>query len=396
MSFSLLHKTGKVLGFFLFAFVPKFRKRSLSNLALATSLNLSCEEIKRIAKKSLGSLLITSLEYAKLSTIKRIESIVQCINPQQADSLLAKGKGIIFFCAHQANWELFFLEGTSRMPGVAIGQPIANTYLYNWILKIRQQFGGKIISPQQAVKEGLRALKKGAFLGIVGDQGMPETGFSSLFFGRKAFTSPLPALLAYRSSAPLIVATMKRDSGMYQIHYSPALFPDPSKTSEEEVPRLMQEALLLLEESIRQKPEEWLWSHNKWKQQGPKALKRAYRYDAMAIILPSDLETLSKILKALPTFRQIYPQEHITVFAPEGSQIQSSFAAELKFYSCYEQIKTKDYRFKLLFNFTEDKSLSRYFLKLAVFKSVSLSTLEKALPKASLSDQLKQMILYAR
>ena len=112
------------------------------------------------------------------------------------------------------------------MPGVAIGRPIKNKLLYNWVTSIRQKFGGKMIAPQNAIREGLRGLKKGAFLGIVGDQGMPNSGFSSPFFGRNAWTSPIAAILSHRTGSPIMVATTHRSEGKYSIHYSEPIWPN--------------------------------------------------------------------------------------------------------------------------------------------------------------------------
>lgn len=177
---SWLQAMGNTLGLALYYCYPKYRKRALSNISLASDLNLSPDAIVPLTKASLQNLTITFLEYPKLAREKEIRRIVTCENPEIAESILKTGKGIIFFCGHQANWEVLFLEGTNRMAGVAIGRPIKNQYLYRWVISIREKFGGTMIPPPNALKEGLRALKSGKFLGIVGDQGMPNSGFSSL------------------------------------------------------------------------------------------------------------------------------------------------------------------------------------------------------------------------
>ena len=396
LSYKSIHRLGAKLGPLAFMLLSKYRKRTLSNLALASDLHLINQEIPSLAKQSLGSLLTTCLEYGKLSKEKNIKRIVECVNPSKAEEILSTGQGLIFLCAHQANWELFFLEGTSRMSGVAIGQPIKNTYLYNWVLKMRQQFGGKIVLPHQAVKEGLRALKQGKFLGIVGDQGMPGSGFCSLFLGRKAWTSPLPALLSYRSGSPIITATMTRSNGKYFIHYSDPIWPDKSKSMEEEMPTLMAKALSYLEDSIKKVPSEWLWAHNKWKQQLLGKVKKAYRQDSIAIVLPKDLATWTIFSKELNTFREIYPTEFLTIFSP--FPLIASLDVEERLYKEYEEIKVCDYRFKLLFNLTEEKSLSTYFYHLSAVKVADLKTLSRESHLSvndSLSNLLKGAVLNA-
>jgi Kdo2-lipid IVA lauroyltransferase/acyltransferase len=389
-----LHKVGEKLGIAFFYLLPKYRKRILSNLALATDLSIKNKDLPFLAKRALGSLIITCLEYGKLSREKNISHLASCINPTKAADLLSEGKGLIFFCGHQANWELFFLEGTLRMPGVAIGQPVKNPYLYRWVLRIREKFGGKIITPSQAVKEGLRALKQGKFLGIVGDQAMPESGFYAPFLGRPAFTSTLPALLSYRSGRPILTATMTRKDGSYHICYSDPIWPELNKSAEEEIPRLMKEVLKPLEDSIKLLPTQWLWSHNRWKQQKPGKLKKLYRQDAIAIILPKEKPLWEKLSAELHSFRTYYPRELLAFFTPYplSENLQQE---EIHLYQEYEDIKIEDFRFKLLFNLTAEKSLNKHFLKLSVIHAVTLKELEQRAKSSllSLHDLLSRTIL---
>jgi KDO2-lipid IV(A) lauroyltransferase len=385
LSWKQLHQLGAVLGLLAYYCLPKFRKRSLSNLALASDLNLSNLQIRRYAKESLQNLLITCLEYAKLASTKDIHEIAICLNPEEASALMAQGQSPIFFCGHLANWELLFLEGTSRMPGVAIGRPINNVPLYDWVLSIREKFGGKIIPPKSAIKEGLRGLKQGSFLGIVGDQGMPDSGFCSPFLGRLAWTSPVPAILCYRTGHPLIVATLERKKGTYWIHYSEPLFPNKERTMEEEIDRLMRASLQGLENAIKKNPGQWLWSHNRWKQQTPERLKSRFRHESILLVLPQ--QGWEELSSQLHTFREIYPREFITIYAPKRSEGKIHLkGAEWFFYTDPKQLFQEDYRFKLVFNFTSLASLERHFKKLAAFTVVGRQELLRY-------PQLKQLIL---
>lgn len=376
LPYRAIHAIGRPLGTLAYYLVPKYRKRALSNLALA--IDAPNEEIRTIAKKSLQSLMITCLEYPRLARETDISRIATTVNPETANSLMEKGKGIIFFCGHQANWELLFLEGTSRMPGVAIGRPIKNRYLYSWVQKMRQKFGGKIVEPKNAIKEGLRALKKGSFMGIVGDQGMPDSGFSSPFFGRPAYTSPMPALLACKTLAPIIVATTHRENGHYYIHYSDPLFPNPEAPLDTEVRRLMEAALNLYEESIRNCPDQWMWIHNRWKQQTTDQIKRPFRQDSIAVFLP-DQKTLFENLSKL---RTLYPTEHLAIFAPEGAHIHID--AEVHTYQNLSETLLDDLRFKLIVNFTNDPTIDRHYRKTAqtLLSVTTLEELEKEVLRA--------------
>jgi Kdo2-lipid IVA lauroyltransferase/acyltransferase len=378
LPYSAIHRLGAFLGTCAYHFIPKFRKRALSNLALASSLHLSEEQICTLAKASLQNLMITCLEYAKFSSEKQIHRIATCVNPEIADRLMKENKPVIFFCGHQSNWEVLFLEGTSRMPGVAIGRPIKNADLYNWVLSIRQKFGGKMITPQNAIREGLRGLKKGAFLGIVGDQGMPDSGYCSPFFGRSAWTSPIAAILSHRTGSPMMVATTRRKEGKYEIHYSDPIWPNCEAPMEGEVDRLMRAALAHLENTIKEQPGQWLWSHNRWKQQTPEKLKPIFRHETMLIILPSDRQTFESTLSVLPTFREIYPHEFITVYAPKNFIDEVKLeAAEILPYSEESDLLKRDFRFKLVFNFSSSTKIKPHFKKLSAFQVISLHELRQ-------------------
>ncbi len=338
LPYSVLNRLGKALGLLIYYGYPKYRKRSLSNLALATDLHLTPEQIVHLAKASLQNLAIAVLEYPHLYREKNISKIATCENPDYAASLISQGKGVIFFCGHQTNWELLFLEGTSRMPGVAIGRPINNKPLYNWTLRLREKFGGKIIMPRDAYRASVKALNEGKFLGIVGDQGMPDSGFSSPFLGRDAWTSPLPALLSKRTGCPILVATIRREKGKYIIHYS-----DPIEFAGD-VADQMKQVLDLFQASIQARPHEWLWIHNKWKQQLPGRLKKPFRQDSVALIFGSDPEPL----QWLPKLRELYPKEQLTAFVPSGVQITAP--CEVKTYT--DNPFKNDYRFKLVVDFS--------------------------------------------
>ncbi len=393
LSYRTLHRLGIFLGDLAYYCIPEFRKNATSNLALAKTLGLKPKDIRRIAKESFHNLMTTTLEYPKLAREKAISELATCENPELAAKFIKEGKGVIFFCGHQANWEILFLEGTSRMPGVAIGRPVTNPYLYRWVIGIRQRFQGKIIEPKNAVKEGLRALKKGAFLGIVGDQGKPDSNFTTEFLGRKAFSSPLPALLSYRTGAPIFVATLHRKQGRYRIRYSEPLFPDRKQDAESEIPRLMQATLSLFEKSVSEHPGQWLWQHNRWKLQSTEHLKRVYGHNAICVAMPQDRQLFKKLWPHISTLKEIYPEAHFTLLLPSSEKDRKiPFDAHVRYYRKIEDLFVEDYAPKLLFNFTGERSLRKHYGSLSVFKTLTLENF----PDDNLSKAFQKELFRAR
>ncbi|MFA6118695.1 MAG: hypothetical protein WCT85_00440 [Parachlamydiales bacterium] len=391
LSFNAIHKIGKIIGFLAYYTMQNYRKKTLSNLALATDLKLTNKEIKKIAIGSFQNLAINILEYPKLYAKKNLSKIIECENPKVAEEIYNQKKGIIFFCAHQSNWEVLFLDGTSRMQGIAIGRPIKNKFLYKWVIQIREKFGGKIITPKNALREGLKNLKKGTFLGIVGDQGMPESNYYHPFFGRRAWTSTAPALLSYKTNSPIIFATTRRERGKYIIHYSDPIYPNMNESPDVEVKRLMNEILTLLQKSIKQRPSEWLWQHNRWKQQTPKILYKRFRHDCICIILPKEKNEFEKIIKHLSVLKTIYSRDFISILCPKEFENHSLIDCdEIIYYKNYKEALLNDYRFKLVYNFTPFKKIDKHYLSLSAFEVLSIAKLKtiasSKIPAQDLND----------
>lgn len=376
LPYRMIHSIGAQLGHLFYYLIPKFRKRALSNLSLAHALSLSIKDKKRIAKASFGNLLITCLEYGKLQRDPHLNRRLICENPTETEALIQNQQGVIFFCAHQANWEALFLEGTQRMPGVAVGNTLKNPFLTRWINQIRERFGGKILSPRQAIKGGIKALKEGKFLGLVADQALPSGGYYSSFLGTRASTSPLPAILSYKTNSPLVFASIERKAGYYYIHYSNAIWPDKSRSLKEETDRLMGIMLSFLETSIQKNPEQWMWQHNKWKQETAENVYYPFRYETILIILPKLKENCSFFLPLLSHFERIYPRAFLELFVPQDLNLPP-FRGQIARYSSTKELFRKDLMTKLVFNFSGIPELKGHYLKQSALKVLDYQQLQK-------------------
>ena len=376
LPFRAIHFIGTVMGTIGYYILKNQRKKTLSNIALATTLQV--KDIYVVAKHSFQNLAITLLEFPKFAFTRKFYKRVICTNPHKASEIIKSGTGVIFFCAHQANWELLFLEGTQRMPGVAVGRPIKNEKLYSWIVKIREKFGGKIIPPKKTIKEGIRALRAGKFFGIVGDQALPESNYSYNFFGRRAWTTTAPAILSYRTGCPIIVATIERKKTKYIIKYSDPLYPDKKQSMDDEINRLTVASLKMLESSIQENPGQWLWQHNRWKQDTPATVYYRYNWDTILVIIPKAFKATD-----LSVFREIYPNAFITVLTPESIKVDPNLFDIMK-YKKPSDVLINDLRFKLVFNLTNIQSVHRHFLNLSALKVLSIEDLKKGVAKQHL------------
>lgn len=381
MPYSWIHKIAKSFGSLAFFLGKPYRKCVMNNLAIAKDLQLKESEMQKIAKESFHNLAITTLEYFRLHRSKNnLEEIIISKNPNILTETAKHGKGLVIISSHQANWEIPMLDITRYLKGIAIGRPIKNHKLYTWILRLREMHGGKVITPKKALSTGIKELKKGHFVGMACDQALTESSYSYPFFGVRAWTTSSPALLAYKTGAPLIAVTTERINNKYHIHYSPPIWPDTTKPLREEVCRLMDHSLAIFETSIKKFPGQYFWQHKRWKQSSINHVLKKYRKDFILIILPNKEKLLEKILSSLPTLKTIYPRSFFSFMVPEKKKdLPLPFKnSEIHTYANLQDILVRDWRYQLVFDFIDKRSIRRHFYKLSathVLTERSLHTL---------------------
>ena len=92
-------------------------------------------------------------------------------------------------------------------------------------------------------------------------------GISINFFGSRATTTPVPAILAITYKRPIVVVACCRKKGDYQYEgfVCDPIWPGKYTSEKAEIFRLTEEMNLTMESIIRKYPEQYLWIHNRWK-----------------------------------------------------------------------------------------------------------------------------------
>lgn len=182
------------------------------------------------------------------------------------DSAFSKGCGVIVVSAHIGNWEL------AGIAMALLGYPITcvalthrNKAIDNFFINQRQRKGMEVIPLEKAAFRCLQALKKNMIIALVGDRDFSQSGVTIDFFGVPTFIPKGPAAFSLRTGAPLIVGIIiRRPDDTFKFTYEGPLEIEKTGDEEQDIKKLSQMYLRIIEKHIKDYPGQWLMFRRFW------------------------------------------------------------------------------------------------------------------------------------
>lgn len=175
----------------------------------------------------------------------------------------------VIFGAHISNWEVSGIAGVTRL-----NFPIELTYREPnnpWTAKLLHKsrtLDGCIKAHPKSRESGrqiLQTLKEGRALGILIDQKYNE-GIEVAFFDAPAMTNPIFVRVCQKYRCPLVpMRTIREQNCRFTVKFYPPLALFDEHENPLPVEDVIKQAHDILEGWIREKPEQWLWLHRRWK-----------------------------------------------------------------------------------------------------------------------------------
>lgn len=266
---NLLIKFGEFMGLVLTKVMPNRYKRSIKDIRKVFP-NKTEEECREIAKKSWVNIGRIVTEFAKAIKLPK-EKILKKIRFENCESLFkdnAEGKGVILLLGHFANWEILgYAMAIKAKKMTFVAYPQNNSYVNDYITKLREKFGSKMISSYNPFFAAFRALKRGALVAILADQSVGSSKLYMNFLNRPAEVSPLPAVLSLKIGLPVYHVSVYREGKQIVVKCNKAIQPPNIPYSTEVLYDYTKVLKKELEEDILQHPADWLWAHNRWKRE---------------------------------------------------------------------------------------------------------------------------------
>ncbi|MBV6657269.1 MAG: lipid A biosynthesis acyltransferase [Devosiaceae bacterium] len=247
----------------------KRHPRALSQLEAALP-DTDAAERQRIAKHmwdGLGRTFAEGLLLDRLMAAPERISVTSALLAAELADPSNTPNGVIYVSLHAGNWEALGVPLAHAGAEVAgLYQSVQNPFLEADLLKRRQALyrAGMISKGSDAMKRIISILKSGRAIAMLGDQRQAHKGVPIQFFGHTAPTSPLPARLALKTGARLVMARCKPVGPVrFEIDLV-ELTLAPSGDLDDDVFALTQAIQSQLEAWIRERPHEWMWAHRRW------------------------------------------------------------------------------------------------------------------------------------
>jgi len=273
LSFERASDLGAFVGRTAWRLLGRRRQIAIDNVTRALGPAPGGEPAETIARRAVEQLGRTFLEFLALPAHSR-ESLLARIEFTGFDPArrwIEEGKGAIFLTGHFGNWELLGAAfGWTYAPAHYVLPRQTNPASDAYLNEIRSDLGITCHVIEDGMLAPMRAVRRGAFLGMLPDQDARKIGIHVPFFGRPASTLTGPARVAIAANVPIVIAMMERTGrGRFRAWVVRILEAKPDADEHAEIERLTREINEAFEEVIRARPDHWYWIHRRWKTPPP-------------------------------------------------------------------------------------------------------------------------------
>lgn len=229
------------------------------------------KEIRKIERRfyrNLADLLIEGAYNVFFATPPFLKRHYRLKNRQLVDRYYEQGKSVVLMSAHYGNWEYMVTSLNMQLlhHGIGVGKPLDDKLTAEYITRRRTRFGTQVVD-QTDVRQHVAfydAHHVPCALMMLGDQSPsnPHRSYWTTFLGRDTAFLYGGEYFARKYDYPVLYYTVRRiKRGYYEVELS-RLCEHPL-----EVPQysIVEQYVRRLEKDIMDKPEEWLWSHRRWK-----------------------------------------------------------------------------------------------------------------------------------
>jgi Kdo2-lipid IVA lauroyltransferase/acyltransferase len=231
------------------------------------------KEIKQIARKFYRNFTDIFLETLKIQNMseKEMDKRVVFKNNALMEKYHKEGRSAFVAIGHCGNWEWFGINMarvTTFFPYAVVKQ-LSNPYFDQYMSMLRTSFGyNNLINFKQTYRALLKLEHQQNLIIIAADQTptQREISFWTEFFHQQTgFFLGLEKISKALNYVVFFADFVRVKRGHYEVEFE-LITDDPKSTDEFQI---TEEYVKRLEDAIRKRPDNWLWSHRRWKHKKP-------------------------------------------------------------------------------------------------------------------------------
>ena len=205
-------------------------------------------------------------EYPFLKDFRKnkLEQFIEIDGEENLDKIKNNKKPVVFISGHFSNFELMAMQIEKHGINLAaIYRPLNNIFLNRTMEQIRTKYicRYQIRKGRSGTRQILENLKKGNSIALMIDQRVTE-GIKIDFFGNLASTTTIPAQIIKKYKCDLVPIYIERlEKYNFKMYVSQPITIDSDESQEDISIHLN----TILEKMILKNPDQWIWTHNRWK-----------------------------------------------------------------------------------------------------------------------------------
>ena len=262
-----LRLASKISSKILIFFGPFFRSQQIISSNILKALpNLNQDEVKKISKKMWSNYGRILSEYVFIKEFRK--SSLKCNVNVKGQEVLEKIKNdnepVIFVSGHFNNFELMAMHiDKSGINLAAIYRPLNNKFLNFIMEKIRKKYicNKQVKKGMSGTKQLLSLFKNGSSIALMIDQRVSQ-GIKSNFFKYEAHTTTIPAQFVKKFKCKVVPIYIER---IKDINFEITIDQPLLYSENDSIKSITLDLNKILEKMILKNPEQWIWTHNRWK-----------------------------------------------------------------------------------------------------------------------------------
>jgi KDO2-lipid IV(A) lauroyltransferase len=199
--------------------------------------------------------------------IEEVPSHCRFVNAKIFEEAQARGRGVVLLSAHYGAWEIAGLAIMALVRNVStVARPLDNELLERDLARLRARTGAEVVDRKRAARVLLKTLSQNGVIILLPDQAVqPREGILVPFLGRPAWTTDAPAKMALRQESEIVFAFCIPDATGHHLEFEEPITIDQLREDEKNAEALTMRINDVISRRIADRPELWLWMHDRWK-----------------------------------------------------------------------------------------------------------------------------------